>query len=331
MFGGFKASKLKPQLKMAVSRFQIASNKKTAILKQQMREIAMLLSETPTPKEEKARIRAETLIREDNTIEAYEILQLECELLCERIKLIASCKECPPDLVSCVSTLIWATDRVDIVELVEVRKQFRSKYGKKFEEAALKNIDGCLNERVVAKLSVEPPSAYLVQTYLEKIAQEYDISWTPMIKLNGESAVAPMVAPVGESVPSAPGTGYGEAHTGQQHIDKDMYMPPGGGGGGPPPMAHVMPIPPPAVPDDDDEPDIFVPAAPSNRPGGGRGGGGGGGTTYDDMASLSGPTPIPFVPQPPSTDNRDDDDDNNGGNGGASYDDLAARFAALQK
>ncbi len=43
-----------PELKMAVHRFQMASNKKSALLKQNMREVAVLLSEDP-PKEEKAR------------------------------------------------------------------------------------------------------------------------------------------------------------------------------------------------------------------------------------------------------------------------------------
>ena len=62
-------------------------------MKQQMREIAKLLSEEPNPKEEKARIRAEALIRDDGTIEAYEILQLSCELICERIKLIINVGE----------------------------------------------------------------------------------------------------------------------------------------------------------------------------------------------------------------------------------------------
>ena len=49
---------------MAVHRFQMASNKKSALLKQSMREVAVLLSEDP-PKEEKARIKAEALIRDD--------------------------------------------------------------------------------------------------------------------------------------------------------------------------------------------------------------------------------------------------------------------------
>ena len=147
---------------MAVSRFAIASNKKTAIMKQNMREVAVLLAEEP-PREERARIKAEALIRDDNMIEAYEILQLECELLSERIKLLESQKECPPDLVSIISDLIYATPRVDIPELTEIRKQFRAKYGKEFEQAAIENRGCVLNDRVVSKLSIHPPVAYLVQ------------------------------------------------------------------------------------------------------------------------------------------------------------------------
>ena len=78
-------------------------------MKQQMREIASLLSESP-PKEEKARIRAEALIRDDNMIEAYEILQLNCELLSERVNFINSEKSCPEDLKSCITTLIWSCE-----------------------------------------------------------------------------------------------------------------------------------------------------------------------------------------------------------------------------
>ena len=122
---------------MAVSRIQIASNKKSALLKQSMREIAIMLAEDP-PKEEKAKIRAEALIRDDNLIEAYEILQLQCELLHERIKLLEYSKECPGDLIPVISSVMWASQRVDIPELVFIRKQFRAKYGKKFEEAASK-------------------------------------------------------------------------------------------------------------------------------------------------------------------------------------------------
>ena len=119
LFGGYAETKLKPSkfvlsslwifrsvllmesnvfsslnivLKMSVSRFNMATNKKSALMKQQMREISKLLAEG---KEESARIKAEALIRDDGTIEAYEILSLTCDLLFERIKLISSSKTCP--------------------------------------------------------------------------------------------------------------------------------------------------------------------------------------------------------------------------------------------
>lgn len=245
-------------LKMAASRIQIASNKKSALLKQNKREIAQLLADDP-PREEKARIKAEALIRDDNLIEAYEILQLECELLYERIKLIEFSKKCPSDLVSVVSTLMWAAHRVDIPELLVIRQQFRAKYGKIFEEAALRNDDDVLNERVVRKLSVEPPEAYLVQTYLERICQEFDVEWEPKYRLTADQIAKPTVAPVGYSVPAGRGTGLGEvpvAVPSQSNNDDEKHVLP------PPAPAYV---PPPT--DDFAEVDIYVPpSAPSADP-----------------------------------------------------------------
>jgi hypothetical protein len=255
-------------LKMAVSRFQISANKKSALTKQQMREIAVMLSEDP-PKEEKAKIRAEALIREDNAIEAYEILQLECELLAERIKLIDSSKECPPDLVSCVSTVIWASDRVDFSELSMIRKQFRAKYGKQFEEAALTNLGGRLNERVISKLSVQPPAAHLVQVYLERICEKFEVDWEPKVKLTADQMSEPMVAPVGYSVNVASGTGLGELPVAEATTANpppplnNMTIP--SYDAGPANVPDVRFAPPPHAPYsscDYDEVDIYVPGMP---------------------------------------------------------------------
>ena len=195
---------------MAITRLQILNNKKSALMKQQIREIAKLLAESP-PKEEKARIKAEALIRDDDTVEACEILALNSELLAERVPLISHCKACPDDLVSTVSTLLWASYAVDIPELVEVRKQFRYKFGKQFESDAMQNVGGCINERVAVKLSVQPPSAYRVQTYLERIADEHKVSWKPMKALTAESMAEPTAAPDGFSVQVGAGSGLVQA------------------------------------------------------------------------------------------------------------------------
>ena len=329
------------ELKMAVSRIQIASNKKSALLKQSMREIAVMLAEEP-PKEEKAKIRAEALIREDNMIEAFEILQLQCELLHERIKLLEYSKECPGDLIPVVSTLMWASQRVDIPELTMIRKQFRAKYGKKFEEAAMTNRGQVLNERVVVKLSVEPPAAYLVQTYLEKICTQFEVEWEPKVRLTAEQAVEPMAAPQGYSVVAAQGTGLGP--------DSHAMPPPQATPVGTIPDAKFPDVPPPVVSaqpsvpsasaqvygppasappkqDDFEEVDIFVPpAAP--------------GQTNNTVSSpiTMDPNLKPDADDTSNNNNTKGDDGNppgsstsGGGGDSGSYADLAARFNQLKK
>jgi len=218
----------------------MASNKKSALMKQQMREISKLLAEN---KEEKARIRAEALIRDDSTLEAYEILQLTCELLFERIKLLSSCKTVPEDLKSSISTLIWASNRVDVKELNEIRKQIRSKFGKAFDSDAYENKDNICNERVVAKLSVQPPSAYLVQTYLETIADQFNVAWSPKNKLKAGELAEPMAAPVGYSVNVAPGTGLVpvNAYPAEEETASDVVSEMGESIGGSPPPSVVAP------------------------------------------------------------------------------------------
>ena len=346
---------------MAVTRFQIAANKKSALAKQQIREIALLLASQP-PKEEKARIKAEALIRDDNTVEAYEILQLTCELLAERINLVSHSRDCPPDLISSVSTLIWASAIVDVPELIEIRRQFRFKYGKEFDEDAMQNVGGVINERVAAKLSVQPPSAYLVQTYLEKIADEHEVQWKPKIPLTARNMADPMAPPVGDSVPVGGGSGLvpGTWRHAKEHDQSRSREPDTGHASAPPispamgnlPVAprgddaslsrqsgYVSVLPPPPTPpsnieDVDEEVDIFVPGAPKIPPGAGNI------RTDDDRRGKD-----------------DDDDEENSGNAGGggrqssrgntqvageesaatdagieeSYDDLAARFAMLQK
>jgi len=307
MFQKFNPNKLKSQLKMAVHRFQISSNKKTALLQQQKRTIAQLLAEDP-PKEEKARIRAESMIMEDNTIEAYEILSLSCDLLGERMRLIASQQGCPPDLVSTISTLLWASNRVDITELGEIRKQFKLKFGKKFEEDAMMNAGGVVNERVLVKLGVQPPSGRLVQAYLHKIAQEFEVDWEPKELLTNEQLQHSMVPPQGYSIPVAGGSGLGGG----------APYPGGGGGGGGGGIPVVLGVP------------SEIPAAPtsqdvlSNHPKN---------PDNDDVSRLSAPSVVPdsntndnehaYVPPPTTTTNNTNDD--------SSYNDLNARFEALNK
>ncbi len=331
LFGGYKASKLKPQLKMAITRFTIASNKKSALMKQQIREIAKLLAEDP-PKEEKARIKAEALIRDDDTVEAYEILQLSCELLAERINLITHSKECPADLLSTVSTIIWASSIVDIPELIEVRKQFKYKFGAQFDERAMRNVDGVLNERVTSKLSVQPPVAYRVQTYMERISEEHEVGWKPKVALKAKDIAQPMEAPIGKDVPEAPGSGLGLSS-----VPPIMGKPAAASASGmvlpdipaaPKNTEPDLPVipPPPVVPteeDDDDnlEVDIYIPPAP----------GFGSSSNSNNNTEVNSSNKKQQSAGESSRSITDDNDDEDKSGGEMTHDDLLKRFEMLNR
>ncbi|KAG6952067.1 hypothetical protein JG688_00013443 [Phytophthora aleatoria] len=195
---GFNVNKLKPNLKMAVHRIGIVKNKKANAALAQRREVGRLLADG---KEEKARIRVEGIIRDDFTMEGYEILELLCELLAERANLIKTEADCPYDMREAVCTLIWAASRTEIPELAEVKKQLTKKYGQDFEAAAIRNVDGCVNERVIQKLSVQPPSAFLVVNYMKEIAKEFKVDWEPD-EAEVTDPLAPIPAPTGATVMS---------------------------------------------------------------------------------------------------------------------------------
>jgi len=209
----FSESRIKPQLKMGLQRIKIIVNKKSSQLKHQKREIAVLLADNKT---EKARIKVEHIIREDFIIESFELIELLCELLHERIKYIASEKTCPDDLKQAVCSLIWAIPRVDVVELVEVRKQLVAKYGKQFAEDASNNTNSCVNERLFEKLSVKPPSSFLVARYLVEIAKEYKVDWNP--PEDSLSNHLPVPSPMGFSIGMAPGSELSSAY--ERPIDR---------------------------------------------------------------------------------------------------------------
>jgi vacuolar protein sorting-associated protein IST1 len=162
--GGFSELELKTQLNLASLRFQRSIARRSELVRQHKEEIALMLAEKPYPKEEKARIRAESLIREDNAVEAMEILQLTCKTLHEHVRLLSNNEKCPSEYVSSVSTLIWVSQRLgDVPELQKIIRQFHSKYGKKFLNAAITNAGGICDERVVRKFGTDNTTPILVQ------------------------------------------------------------------------------------------------------------------------------------------------------------------------
>ncbi|XP_063556393.1 IST1 homolog isoform X7 [Gorilla gorilla gorilla] len=151
---GFKAERLRVNLRLVINRLKLLEKKKTELAQKARKEIADYLA---AGKDERARIRVEHIIREDYLVEAMEILELYCDLLLARFGLIQSMKELDSGLAESVSTLIWAAPRLqsEVAELKIVADQLCAKYSKEYGKLCRTNQIGTVNDRAEAPPGVE--------------------------------------------------------------------------------------------------------------------------------------------------------------------------------
>jgi vacuolar protein sorting-associated protein IST1 len=179
--------KLKSTLRLLIPRLRNAQQKDTALSVAARREMADLLA---TNRESSARIRVENIIHTDVTVELMEILELYAELLLARAGLldvrdknvkdgITSGASDETGLEEAAASIIYAAPRLprEVRELGLVRGMLIERFGKEFAVKANENEGNIVPNRVAEKLKVEPPSAKLVQAYLEEIARSYGVDW----------------------------------------------------------------------------------------------------------------------------------------------------------
>uniref|UniRef100_A0A0E0FRF9 IST1-like protein n=1 Tax=Oryza nivara TaxID=4536 RepID=A0A0E0FRF9_ORYNI len=121
----------------------------------------------------------EHIIREQNILAAYEIVELFCEFVLARVPIVEVQKECPLELREAIASIIFASGRCsDLPELMHLRTLLTTKYGKEFVAAAMElRPDSGVNRTIIEKLSVKAPSAESKLKVLKAIAQEYGLEW----------------------------------------------------------------------------------------------------------------------------------------------------------
>ncbi|EGG13410.1 IST1-like protein [Cavenderia fasciculata] len=170
----FDPHRCKVQLKLAVSRIQIQKTKKANLVKDEKRHIAELLRNR---NEESARIRVETVIRDENLIECFNIIEVLCELVFTRLGLISASSSIPDEIKEAIYTLIYASQRVQIPELELIKKQLCAKYGKALENEVNCQCQTHVNPKIVHKLSYVTPEPFLIFKNLNDIACEFHVDW----------------------------------------------------------------------------------------------------------------------------------------------------------
>lgn len=172
------AVRLKTTLKMAVSKLRFLQEKKTAIAKQQRRQLADLLS---AGKETSAKIRVENIIRDDISVELMEFCELYCELLLARVLLILDLQRNVADggLCEAILSIIYCGGHSEIKELATLGDLLKMRYGMEFAKRVLENQDfEYVPEKIVKRCDVSPPSETLVDMYLVEIARTYEVPYS---------------------------------------------------------------------------------------------------------------------------------------------------------
>ena len=101
-------SKLKANLKLTVQRLRLQKKKRANLAEQAKRRVA---DELARGSEAEARVTAETVLKEDAVCEAYEVLELYCELLLSRISVLKLSKAVPAELAEPIDSLCYAAAR----------------------------------------------------------------------------------------------------------------------------------------------------------------------------------------------------------------------------
>ena len=119
-----------------------------------------------------AKAKMESIIRLEDTITVYDILGPLCEILKERITYLCEAQEVPPDIKAQLDTLIYASSRIDVDDLYQLRSLVQRKYGQYYIEAADQNKDGLVNINVVEKLKIKPPVDAFLTIRLKQLCKE---------------------------------------------------------------------------------------------------------------------------------------------------------------
>ena len=139
-------------------RISLTINKKKHIIDQKKQSIINHLKESNI---NGARIVLVSMLNEEHQIDALFLLQTISDLIVNKISLILSSEVCPNELKAELSTLIYASRRLNLEELATFREILSVKYGKDFIINSESNKDGLVNKTCELLNKYQPNEAYV--------------------------------------------------------------------------------------------------------------------------------------------------------------------------
>ncbi|KGN45949.1 uncharacterized protein LOC101211044 [Cucumis sativus] len=170
----FRASKFRPLLNLSLSRLSILTAQRRVGCSQANSDVLQLLQ---LSHHHRALLRVEKVIKDQNALDAYVLIEGYLNLLLERTTLLEQQSECPEELKEAVAGLLFAASRCgDFPELHEIKSVLTTRFGKEFTARAVELRNNCgVNLSLMQKLSTRQPTLETRMDALKSIASENGI------------------------------------------------------------------------------------------------------------------------------------------------------------
>ncbi|KAK1322738.1 hypothetical protein QJS10_CPA02g00241 [Acorus calamus] len=160
------SSKCKSSIKDIKARLVLLKSRKAAQVKFLKKDVADLLS---NGFDINAFGRTEALLTEMNKLSCYEMIEQSCNHILKQLSRLQKRRECPPESIEDVATLIYAAARFsDLPKLCKLRCAFTERYGSSLESS--------INAEFVEKMGNSLTMNKKLQL-MRDISKEFSIKW----------------------------------------------------------------------------------------------------------------------------------------------------------
>ncbi|XP_062216159.1 uncharacterized protein LOC133916489 isoform X2 [Phragmites australis] len=220
-----QTAKLKSLVKLAAARLAVVRRPRLGRRSIARRDVGQLLAIGHL---DRALLRAEQVIEEDNMLEVLDIIELYCKILIEQAAQLEKPKECSEEIKEAAAGLMFASARCgELPELLDARAILADKFGKDFGMAAKEGSHGVVDPTLVWKLSGKRASLEQKRRLAKEIAAENDILLdfpeSPIEIHQGKQSEQTKNAPVKEFVEQS--EVKADRHEGRQKIVDDNKNP----------------------------------------------------------------------------------------------------------